>query len=77
MRPRQNSRPPAISREAVSQLWRRSRPTVSEEGDQCFLLLGRPRPHPRRRPLAYAVLVAFLRVSDKRTLTKLNAFDLS
>ena len=27
-------------------------------------------------PLAYLVLVLFLRVSDKRTLTKLNAFDL-
>ena len=26
--------------------------------------------------LAYAVLVLFLRISGKRTLTKLNAFDL-
>lgn len=39
-------------------------------------LLVRSRAHPRGGPLAYLCLVAVLRISGARTLSKLNAFDL-
>jgi len=38
--------------------------------------MGQPASDPGRGVLAYVALVVFLRVSGKRTLSKMNAFDL-